>query len=131
MKTNVHHSFKSDYDFGIAQENIQQQRLEEYFESPFKKQSRFSKYDYRDTNGVVYELKSRKCKKNTYPTTFIPIHKVIQGENQVFVFNFTDELCYIRYDDSFKSYETIDLDDWRTGNVVTHYQIPVGALVSI
>ena len=51
------------------------------------------------THKTAVEMKSRRNKKNTYPTTIIPVAKVMtNGVRQLFMFKFTDCITYIEYD---------------------------------
>jgi len=127
-------SLANDLEFGLAKEEAVIKRLSEYFcDDIVKTEDKFCKYDaYGKVN--KYEIKSRRNKKDAYPTTIIPVHKKVDGD-LVFVFNFTDGLYYIKYDDEkFRTYEQKNIGTYRYGakyNPVEHYCIPVGDLTLI
>lgn len=100
-------TFKEDYKFGKEKEEDKQliEKLKNHFNDDLKKtDKKFCKWDYEGNN--IYELKSRTNKLLTFPTTIIPLDKVIEGKNQYFIFNFTDKIGYIKYDKNiFNSFE--------------------------
>jgi hypothetical protein len=90
-------SFKADYAFGKSQEQLILPRIRSHFSDTIEAEE--DTFSISDFSGALYkyELKSRTTKYNEYPTTMIPAHKV-NSENQIFLFNFTDGLYYIKYD---------------------------------
>lgn len=135
MLTGKHTSFQLDKRMGDIGETTILPKLQEHFNPSIRKTTdTYERYDYIDDAGTKYELKSRRNCMNAYPTTLIPKHKVLGGE-QYFVFNFIDKLSYIKYDkDLFDTFETRDLVDGRYGyqrNGVLHYLIPIGKLTQI
>jgi hypothetical protein len=127
-------SLANDLEFGLAKEAEVIKRLSEFFQDDIMKTTeKFCKYDaYGKIN--KYEIKSRRNKKDAYPTTIIPVHKTIEGE-LIFVFNFIDGLYYIKYDDEkFSKYDQKDVGTYRYGakyNPSPHYHIPVSDLSKI
>jgi hypothetical protein len=127
-------SLANDLEFGLAKEAEVIKRLSEHFcDDIVKTEDKFCKYDaYGKIN--KYEIKSRRNKKDAYPTTIIPAHKTMEGD-LYFVFNFTDGLYYIKYDDEkFSKYETRKIGTYRMGaryNPLDHFCIPVGDLSKI
>jgi hypothetical protein len=125
-------SLANDLEFGLTKEDAVIKKLSEHFcDDIVKTTDKFCKYDaYGKVN--KYEIKSRRNKRDAYPTTIIPVHKTIEGE-LYFVFNFTDGLFYIKYDeDKFSKYDKKDVGTYRYGakyNPSPHYHIPVGDLV--
>jgi len=97
----------------------------------------FYPYDYEGTtNHTCFEMKSRRVKKNTYPTTIIPVHKIRPTNiTQIFVFNFTDVCCYIEYaEELFKTFETKTITTYRVGKIDIpkgHYLIPIHLLTDL
>ena len=60
---------------------------------------RYCKYDFSDDDNVWIEVTHEQ--EMQYPTTLLTCNKVTDTENKkgiVFLFKFTDELCYIKYD---------------------------------
>ena len=100
---------KIDYNHGLSKEKAILPILKRHFKKEIKlTTNRYCKYDFTDDEGNCYELKSRRNKKCTYPTTLMPCSKVLFTNNNkiYFVFCFLDELCYIKYnDEKFAKYE--------------------------
>jgi len=102
-------TYPKDYEYGKQKEEDIYPTLKEFFNSPALERTtdKYCKYDFEDRD-AIYEVKSRKCKKNTYATTLLTRNKILTAEkrDQYFIFNFTDEICYIKYDptlfDTFK-----------------------------
>ena len=61
----------------------------------------FDILDYVDDNNIYYELKSRNCKYNKYPTTMIgknKINHIIENNLKcIFIFSFEDGNYYYEY----------------------------------
>lgn len=92
-------SYKRDYIFGKGKETEVYDKIKVFFKDDDVKptQHRYDKYDFVGKN--MYELKSRNNKYRDFKTTLLPKNKVVDDKvNQVFLFNFTDGLYYIRYD---------------------------------
>jgi hypothetical protein len=88
------------------------------------------------THKTAVEMKSRRNKKNTYPTTIIPVAKVMTtGVRQLFMFKFTDCITYIEYDKAvFDKFVVSDITTERYGArdvPKPHFHIPVGLLLDI
>ena len=88
------------------------------------------------THKTAVEMKSRRNKKNTYPTTIIPVAKVMtNGVRQLFMFKFTDCITYIEYDKAvFDKFVVSDITTERYGArdvPKPHFHIPVGLLLDI
>jgi hypothetical protein len=99
--------FQQDYIFGTQQENKILPLLQEHFGGTLaKNNNKWGKFDFYNEKSI-FELKSRKCRKNTYPTTLMTCNKVVEGEKEIyFLFNFTDELAYIKYNpELFSTFE--------------------------
>lgn len=99
--------------------------------------NQYHKYDWEgSTNGTHFEMKSRRNRKLTYPTTIIPVDKIRPTENkQVFIFHFTDATCYIEYNkeifDKFATSMRTTERDGRWDKPKLHYDIPVGLLIDL
>jgi hypothetical protein len=92
--------FQKDYLYGLAQEQKILPILQDHFGKELvRNQERWGKYDFY-TDKSYFELKSRTNRKDAYPTTLITCNKVIPLEDKelYFLFNFVDELSYIKYD---------------------------------
>ena len=94
-------------------------------------------YDFEGTtNKTSIEMKSRRVKKNTYPTTILPVSKIRNTDKaQLFVFNFTDACCYIEYDKKiFDTFQIRHFTTERFGIVdkpKPHYCIYIKDLIEI
>ena len=137
-------SLRNDLKFGLGKELeivdlLQFNFCDLYDEDEFKNtkdlyQDDFYPYDFEGMrNGTSIELKSRRVKKNTYPTTIIPVSKVRNTtKKQLFIFNFTDNCSYIEYDKTlFDTFEVRNITTERWGVVdkpKPHYCIPVNLL---
>jgi len=134
--------YNKDYDFGIKEEDKLKPKLEEFFEIDLKKS--IGKYNLFDFIGedVYIELKSRKNKKEQYPTTIVGCNKIRKadelikkGNKVIFIFNFTDSLDFWEYKDydCIKTYNTrvIARND-RPGHKGCDYlEIPITDLLNI
>jgi hypothetical protein len=128
--------FETDYQYGIAKQKEIFPILKEFFGSGLiETESKWAKFDFYDESSL-YELKSRKVKKNTYPTTIITANKNNDNRDDkkvVFIFNFIDEVCFIEYDNElFSKYERrqfsrADIDS----DLKEHYHIPINDLKTI
>jgi hypothetical protein len=128
-------AFDWDYNFGREQEIVLLPRLNEFFKDDIKPtKDKFHKYDY-EGNKYVYEMKSRTCKMEQYSTTLLPADKVIKTKKQIFLFNFTDGLYYIEYDEEvWKDIEVASFRRFRIGvNDLEkpYYHIPTTLLKKI
>ena len=130
-------SLEKDVVFGLNNEPIVIEKLTKYFNEPIQKtKNKFCYYDAY-SNNTKYEIKSRRCRYETYSTTIIPTHKVKENENDkvVFVFHFTNGLYYIVYNkELFATFEIKEYTYFRSGgsNVpVKHYSIPIEHLIKI
>jgi putative lipase involved disintegration of autophagic bodies len=123
-------SYKNDYNFGKEQEEKIIDILEDKFKDNLKHvTNKYSKYDY-EGDTYKYELKSRNCRLLSYPTTLLPADKILKNEKQIFIFNFTDKIGYIKYNKKqFNKYEKKPfIRNWRVGGHITlknYYYIPV------
>jgi hypothetical protein len=135
----------ADIQFGLSCEESVIERMRNYFkdDSIYKTEEQFSKYDALsfNNNKIAYEIKSRRCNKMDYNTTLIPVGKCFNMNDYdiIFVFNFQDKICYIKFDfDKFSEYElryglkTI-CRPRANGEIkpVINYQIPIEDLIDI
>jgi len=130
----MYRSFKADYQFGKQKETEVLDRIQEYFKDNIRPtEGGYNRYDFQgDTK--LYELKSRTNTYQAYPTTMIPKNKL--KENVILLFNFTDGLYYIEYNQEQFSKYTVSL--FRRNNRVDHCDkqneyvyIPVSDLTKI
>lgn len=139
-------SFKNDMEFGLSKEEPVRIILKSYFKEEEDiintkdlYNNEYCKYDYEGiTTKKRYEVKSRTNKKNTYPTTLLPVHKIDSDtikNGLIFIFNFTDKCCYIKYDKKlFSDFEIKIIKIYREGKYdppTPHYLIPISMLTDI
>lgn len=130
--------YKRDFNFGKEQELVLLPRLNEFFKDNLKPTpDRYTKYDF-EGDTCIYELKSRTCKFEQYPTTLFPADKVegIRNEKpQVFIFHFTNGTYYINYDvNVFKDIEVASFRRFRIGvrdKEKAYFHIPTTLLKKI
>ena len=126
-------SLGNDLKFGLSKEQQVIDRLKSHFgdETILKTEDKFCLYDAVGKD-FKYEIKSRRNSKTAYPTTIIPCHKAIP--DTIFVFNFTDKICYIKYDvDLFNTFTTqmIYADRYNATPPSLHFHIPIDKLIDI
>jgi len=99
-------TFKNDYIVGTSNENRILEIITKFFNDDIVKSNNiYCKYDFKGTE-YLYELKTRNNTYNKYPTTLIPLDKLITNKI-IFLFDFQDGLYYIKYDKLlFDSFET-------------------------
>lgn len=101
---------KEEYEFGKQSELDNLTNLRKLNPNLKEIKNKFAPFDFvDDTNTVYVELKTRRNKRNQYPTTMVPeskIKKIVVGNTYYFAFKFTDGLYYIKYDkEIFDSFE--------------------------
>jgi len=134
MLIGLNNDLRTDRLFGLEnQTNILNTLQSKFNLSIFEIHDKFCKWDYEDNEGNHYELKSRRCMKNTYPTTLLPCQKISRttSSRQYFIFKFVDKLCYIEYDNRWEKFETGWVNDTRLREKHLHYYIPVSELTDI
>ena len=89
-------SFRKDFINGMKAEDAVLPVICEYFKRDIKKTDRFCKYDY-ECSEYKYELKSRGNEYRKYPTTLVPLDKLV-SDKMIFLFSFTNGLYYIEYE---------------------------------
>ena len=134
MLVSQHTTIKADLAMGLKNQHDVLTTLRSKFSSSIVETvDKYSNWDYTDSLGNHYEIKSRRALKGTYLTTLLPCHKVMNTNvKQFFIFKFTDKLCYIEYsDDIFNTFEKGWITDGRTNKNDLHYYIPVSELIDI
>lgn len=102
-------TFAGDYKFGTESEDATITSLR-ILDSTLSKMEKYSPFDYEGHTCYV-ELKTRRNKKDTYPTTMIPQSKIEYAKKDPsktyhFAFKFEDGLYYIQYNqERFAQYE--------------------------
>lgn len=116
-------SLKQDYAFGIEQEEKIKETLEKHFNTKLNKLSKYNKFDFEGEKCLI-EIKSRNVTSERFDSTILPYSKIegIEKQNKevYFVFNFTDKIYYIQYNQelfktfgkaNYKRKQRIDYDD--------------------
>jgi len=134
IRTGFNTSKSNDLRIGKVGEEKVLQVLLKRDPSFIQSANKFEKWDFKNDKEEYWECKTRTNSKGVYPTTYIPVHKVLEGKTQYFLFNFTDTMSYIKYDaDTFKPFDIHKLNDRRGGydKVVPHYCIPISLLIDL
>jgi hypothetical protein len=90
--------FRADYTYGIDKEQSLIKELSKEFGDLKKQSNKYSLFDFYN-NDCFVELKSRRCRHNTYPTTMVGNNKLNYAKKNpevkyIFAFNFEDGLYY-------------------------------------
>jgi hypothetical protein len=100
--------FSKDYQFGKTNEERVLIKLCKVFDEQILPTTEFCSWDF-ESDSAIYELKTRNHSSNTYQDVMIGYNKIQPFNNnkpQYFLFNFTDGLFYIKYDeDVFTDFE--------------------------
>ena len=133
MLVSQHTTVKKDLAMGLKNQHDVLTTLRSKFGDLMETQNKYCKWDYTDSLGNHYEIKSRRAMKGTYPSTLLPCHKVMNTNvKQFFIFKFTDGLTFIEYNEAvFNTFETGLITDARQGRDDLHYYIPVSSLTEI
>lgn len=97
----------TDYVFGKRQEKKLFLQIKENFGKDLKQDTdQFALFDFNNENTFI-ELKSRRCKHDTYHDTMIGMNKVYKAKENpdndyIFCFNFTDGLYYFKHHPNYK-----------------------------
>jgi hypothetical protein len=123
----------ADLLFGLSAEEKVINKLSVKFNEPIKKtEEQYCRYDAVGESGTKYEIKTRRNKMFAFPDTIIPLHKASVTGRLVFVFNFTDKLAYIEYNETkFREFKVSNISAIRKGGVRTsipHFHIPINQL---
>lgn len=102
-KARMNEKYKNDYSFGKGKEETVLTKIRTFFNEPTIEPltERYSRYDFCDKQGKKYELKSRRMTKDRFNTTMLPVGKLLSEnpEGNIFLFQFTDGLYYIKYEE--------------------------------
>ena len=134
MLVSQHTTIKADLAMGLKNQHDVLTTLRSKFSSSIVETvDKYSKWDYTDSLGNHYEVKSRRISKEAYPTTLLPAHKILQTPvRQFFIFKYIDKVSYIEYNEAvFNTFTTGLVTDARQGRHDLHYYIPITALVDI
>jgi hypothetical protein len=95
-------SFRENYVFGKTQEERVLIKVCRFFDEEIHPTTEFCRWDF-ESDTAIYEMKSRNISSNTYEDVMINYSKIQPFNNkkpQYFLFNFTDGLFYIKYDEA-------------------------------
>lgn len=124
------HFHSENYEFGFQSEKNLLPILSDYFASDLQSLPEGDSFDfYSKKIESKFELKTRRCKKSQYFDTTFSKRKIddIQKNDDFeyyFIFKFTDELCYWKFD------RTTNLREYHIHGV-NHVFIPIKNLVTI
>lgn len=137
-------SRKEDLEYGLSKEQDLKVKLISFFQEPLintKDISGYNEFTEFDYVGLItndrYEIKSRRCTKDYYLSTYMPLCKITKESTKsdlYFIFNFTDKLCYIKYyKPLFDTFAITDVKCFRDGRYEykLEYAIPIDELIDI
>lgn len=88
--------------FGIQNERTLLPILQKYFNDETIQRTSFVRcpFDFVSENGALYELKTRKCFFDTYPTSIFPTSKFnyLPDKEKYLIFSFNNGNYYIKYE---------------------------------
>ena len=127
-------SFANDYKFGMTGEGVVLDTIK-VFDPSLQKTSVYHPFDFVGTTSFV-ELKTRRNKKDKYPTTMISQSKIEYamknaGFDYYFCFLFEDGLYYIKFNkEKFAGFEVRNGGRYDRGRVEenSYCYIPVSEL---
>jgi hypothetical protein len=125
--------YPEDYKFGIKEEELIHKTLNKYFGRDIKRsEDEKAKHDFYDDE-YNYEVKSRKITYNRYSTTLITEDKICGNKKIILLFNFTDALYYIEYnEEKFLKYERQQFSRSKLKkDEKSHLYIPIKDLIFI
>lgn len=87
-------------EYGLSNENNVLKIIQNVFSKNIEKSKyKYSKYDYYDVKSkYIFELKTRRITHNQYPTALLNVCK-INYKNLIVIYEYTDGLFYIKYDE--------------------------------
>lgn len=123
---------KTEYDWGIKKELECLPFISEVLDDVIHNKETYNDFDYY-TDTYDIELKSRRNKKDTYSTTIttkIKRDKAIKSKKKVlWIFNFTDGLYYLNYEDHKDTLNNLPVEKFFTRNGIRYnIEIPVDIL---
>ena len=134
MLVSQHTTVKKDLAMGLKNQHDVLTTLQSKFSSSIvETKDKYCKYDFIDSLGNHYEVKSRRTSKKAYLTTLLPAHKILQTPvRQFFIFKYIDKVSYIEYNEAvFNTFTTGLVTDARQGRDDLHFFIPITALIDI
>lgn len=131
---------ESEYQYGLRQEKLLHPVFNNIFNKQFEETDKWCEYDFFKDD-IYIELKSRKCKYETFPTTIIGTSKIDKYKEilrkdpnkKIYIFvNFLGDLYYWLYtpENDYKITE-IKRKDRSYLPGVPHLNIPIEDLTKI
>ena len=128
--------YNIDKEFGLENEAKAEEYIPKYFnQTSCKKLSRFNKFDFEGET-ALFEVKTRRTKKDDYPTTMIGYEKILYAQkcekDIYFIFQFSDGNYYYKYD-SGETFEIKKGGRYDRGAIEKNYYyfIPIEKLIKI
>jgi hypothetical protein len=130
---NQFRTYKQDKQNGEESELKHKNIFNTFFNDKFNKLSTFHPLDF-EGDKFFLEVKTRTNNYNKYPTSLISASKINfckkQNKETYFIFVFTDDIYYIKYDD--KLFKTFDIKPFKRSDRIDHtdklqnyYYIPI------
>ena len=119
---------------GLTKETELQPLIKQYFNDDIIKSKPYDIYDWKGEL-YYYELKSRTCNYNKYPTTLITAKKIFCNHHR-FIFHFNDGTYFIEYEkelfDTFEKKDFVRFERFgRKDNPQLYIYIPINKLTKI
>jgi hypothetical protein len=125
-----HSGYSGRYTLGIDSQKKVLPIIKDFFKRDIQPtEDKYNPFDFKDET-YNYELKTRTNSLKQYPTTMTTKNKCVP--NTIMLFQFTDGLYYIEYDEEkFKKYDTQNYTRYEYKNPREHIYIPIGDLLPV
>lgn len=132
-------SLQKDLTFGLNSEDTTKPMIEKWIGGSINKLDQLNLFDFEVENKkILIELKTRRIKHNKYNTALIGKNKIIyanqklkEGYELYFVYNYTDGLFYVKFNENMLNYKSFYLKRWdrNRGHYVS--EINISELIEI
>jgi len=141
LEQTTERTVSDDLAYGLIKENIIINNLRIFF--PFytnimntkqRHNNQYCSWDYECDDGNRFELKSRRLNSNAYSSALLSVHKADKNcsKKQYFIFNYTDRVLYIEYDQAlFDTFDIRVVRDYRIdrkGKEERCFEIPISCM---
>ena len=141
-------NYEIDKNYGDECEKIVIVKLQNFFNNTLTKLDYYDNFDFIDDKQEIYiELKSRRCKINTYDTTMVGMNKIniakilTRKKKNVYSYFYFTNIDYSASELYYWKYNTIELDqvifkdggrvDRQKREIKKYAYIPISLLIKI
>jgi hypothetical protein len=141
LEQTTERTVSNDLAYGLIKENIIINNLRMFFpnytnimNTKQRHNNQFCSWDYECDDGNRFELKSRRLNSNAYSSALLSVHKADKNciKKQYFVFNYTDRVLYIEYNQAlFDTFDIRVVRDYRIdrkGKEERCFEIPISCM---